>query len=238
MERLIEQDKSVIVACDVETLTELEKLVNETCFVPGIGGYKFGFELVDNYTLKGVMNTISERTELPGIYDKQKGGTDIPKLGERFARNSAKAKVDAVILFPFGGRVTEVEWIKACQKENLTVLLGLDMTQEGFLVSDGGFVADDAPERAFKIAIENGVCDFVVPGNRPASVRKYRQQFVDGLGEDNFTLYAPGFIGQGGVITETGKVAGKNWHAIVGSAIYKADDMETAAREVTSQIYK
>jgi len=61
-------------------------------------------------------------------------------------------------------------------------------------------------------------------------------QFESELGDGNFTLYAPGFIAQGGVITETGKVAGKNWHAIVGSAIYKADNTTKAAQEIVSQI--
>lgn len=52
-------------------------------------------------------------------------------------------------------------------------------------------------------------------------------------------LYAPGFIDQGGIITECGKVAGENWHAIVGSAIYKKetrDEMKKAAILATSQI--
>ncbi|MDP2864307.1 MAG: hypothetical protein Q8N73_01445, partial [bacterium] len=90
------------------------------------------------------------------------------------------------------------------------------------------------------IAAENGVSNFVVPGNKTEFVLRYRELLEKLLGQGNFTLYAPGFIAQLGIISETGKVAGESWHAIVGSAIYKAEGVENmrkAALEVTSQIY-
>mgnify|MGYP001566302538 FL=1 len=113
------------------------------------------------------------------------------------------------------------------------------MTQQGFLESDGGFIADSAPERIYRIAIACGVTDFVVPGNKPESVLKYRNLFESELGAGNFTLYAPGFISQGGNISETGKVAGDSWHAIVGSALYNQkgrENIRKVATELTSQI--
>ena len=111
------------------------------------------------------------------------------------------------------------------------------MTQKEFLESEGGFIAN--PEKIYEIAVECGVSNFVVPGNKVEFVLKYRQLLERLLGQGNFTLYAPGFIAQGGNISETGKVAGENWHAIVGSAIYKAEGVENmrqAAIEITSQI--
>jgi len=233
---LIERERSIIVAADVETLPDLKNLVQNTCFVEGVGGYKVGLALALTYGLPQVVSTIREITSLPIIYDHQKGGTDIPEMGGKFAAACKQAEVEAVILFPFGGAKTEVEWIKACREQGLTVLVGAHMTQPEFLASEGGFVADDAPERIFKIAAENGVRDFVVPGNKPEHVERYRTLLENLLGKGNFTLYAPGFITQGGEISETGRVAGEKWHAIVGSAIYNAPDPTEAAKKITFQI--
>lgn len=238
MEKLIAQAKSVIPACDVADFGKLGELAIATSGVPGIGGYKVGLRL----GIRGLavaVERIREHNKLPIIYDHQKGGTDIPGLGLEFAKDVKSAGADAVILFPFGGAATEREWIKACQEEGLVVLVGGHMTQPEFLESEGGFIADSAPEQIYTIAAKNGVSNFVVPGNKAEFVLKYRQLLEKLLGEGNFTLYAPGFIAQGGNISETGKVAGENWHAIVGSAIYKAErveDMRKAALEVTSQI--
>lgn len=236
MKKLIEGERSVIVACDIPTLGDLKRVVFATCNIPGIGGYKIGIEAVLREGLPIIVGTLREYTDLPLIYDHQKGGTDIPEMGPKFAKSVAGAGVDAVILFPFGGAATEWQWIKACQDVGLVVLVGGHMTQQEFLWRKGGFVADEAPERMYRIAIECDVRDFVVPGNKVEYVQKYRQLFEQELGRGNFVLYAPGFIAQGGVITETGRVAGDNWHAIVGSAIYKAKDMVAAAKEITSQI--
>ena len=196
-------------------------------------------ELVIPFGLGRVTETIRKYSQLPIIYDHQKGGTDIPELGPKFAKAVKSSGVNAVILFPFGGAATEEKWIKSCQEEGLVVLVGGHMTQEKFLDNEGGFISYDAPERIYKLAAKNNTTDFVVPGNKTDFVLQYRQVLNEVLGEGNFILYAPGFISQGGDISETGKVAGANWHAIVGGAIYKKDGVEAmreAAQEVTSQI--
>lgn len=239
MGKLITAQKSVIVACDVPTLEKLEQLVRATHDLPGIGGYKVGLELAIPFGLAQVVAVIKRFTMKPSIYDHQKGATDIPELGVKFARAVKLSGVNAVILFPFGGAATEREWIKACKAEGLTVLVGGHMTQKEFLVSEGGFIGDSSPEMIYYIALMNGVTDFVVPGNKVEFVVKYREFLEKYLGSDNFTLYAPGFISQGGEIEKTGQFAGNNWHAIVGSAIYNAEDeydMRKNAVKVTSQI--
>ncbi len=100
------------------------------------------------------------------------------------------------------------------------VMVGGHMTQKEFLASEGCFIADGAPERIYQVAAEACVRDFVVPGNKAALVNQYCGLLSRFLGEGNFTLYAPRFIAEGGSISETGKVAGKNRHTIVGSGIY------------------
>ncbi len=239
MQKLIERQKSVIPACDVSDINKLECLVLATAKVPGIGAYKVGLELVIPFGLGRVVRTIRMHSDLPIIYDHQKGGTDIPDLGPKFAKAVKMFGADAVIIFPFGGAATEEKWIEACQKEKLVVLVGGHMTQPKFLENEGGFIANSGPEEIYKLAAKSGVTNFVVPGNKTDFVLKYRQLLEGILGVGNFTLYAPGFFSQGGDISETGKVAGDNWHAIVGGAIYGqegVEKMQEAALTVTSQI--
>lgn len=239
MGKLITLRRSIIPACDVDNIEKLRELAMATSDVPGIGGYKVGLELVIPFGLQLVVQTIKSESDLPVIYDHQKGATDIPELGPKFAKVVKNAGADAVILFPFGGAATAEGWIKACRGEGLIVLVGGHMTQAKFLASEGGFIDDSGPEKIYTLAAENGVSNFVVPGNKVPFVLKYHQLLENILGAGNFTLYAPGFISQGGDISETGKVAGDNWHAIVGSALYKkegVDAMRQAALEVTSQI--
>lgn len=244
---LIAVPRSVIPACDVDSLEKLGEIVRATWDLPGIGGYKIGLELVIQHGAAAVVNTILENIsasddqdfpQLPIIYDHQKGATDIPELGAKFAQVLGYVGIDAVILFPFGGIVTLKEWIKACREKDLHVIVGGHMTHKGFLKSDGGFIADDGPARIYEAAANEGVRNFVVPGNQAPLVAQYRQLLERLLG-DEFTLFAPGFINQGGNISETGKAAGERWHAIVGSAIYTkstVEEMREVACLLTQQI--
>ena len=240
MSNLIGRLRSVIPACDVSTLQQLAELVRGTAQVPGIGGFKVGLELTIPNGLGAVVRTIRDYSnDLPIIYDHQKGGTDIPALGSKFASVLAQAEVNAAILFPFGGAATERSWIEACQSAGLTVLVGAEMTQEEFFEEEEGFIAQSAPGRIFEIAANMGVTDFVVPGSKTDKVERYRKLLEAFMGVGNFTLYAPGFISQGGDITETGQVAGDNWHAIVGNALYNqegVDAIHKVALRLTEQI--
>lgn len=234
MNPIISLKRSVIPACDISTEGELEKLIKETHDVPGIGGYKIGLQLTIVYGLSHLVRLIRKYTDLPIIYDHQKAGNDIPELGKHFASACHTAGVDAVILFPFAGSLTGREWIRACQDEMLGVIVGGHMTQREFLRTEGGFISDDSPRRIYEIAIECGVTDFVVPGNKPEYVEQYKKLLQSN--DVSFALYAPGFLTQGGEISECGKVAGENWHAIVGSGIYRAVNIKEATKNFVRQI--
>jgi orotidine-5'-phosphate decarboxylase len=221
--------RGIIPACDIESLEQLDRLVKETCGVKCITGYKIGFELVIPFGMKKVIEVIRKHTKKPIIYDHQKAGTDVPFTGEKFAK--ACKGVDAVILFPQAGPVTEKEWIIACKKEGLKVIVGGEMTHDGYLSSDDGYLMDNAPERMYELAKELGVTEFVVPGNKPEKIKKYREL----LGKDA-VFYSPGLISQGGDISDSGKAAGDNWHAIVGRALYEAKDMKKAAEEMGKKL--
>lgn len=233
-ETFIPRNKSVIVAADIP-IDKLNPLVRATHDVEGIEGYKVCIAL----GLRGLQRTvrmIRNHTNLPIIYDHQKAGNDIPGMGDEFVNVCAEAGVNAVILFPFAGPATQERWTKASQDAGLTVLTGGHMTHEQFLVSEGGYISDDAPPRIYTLAARLGVRDFVVPGNKVDYVTKYRELLQQEVGSDDFTLWAPGFITQKGEISQYAEVAGNKWHAIVGSGIYAQEDMHRAAELVTSQI--
>ena len=230
MSRIIKANKSVIVSLDVDSIEKLKKVVSETCSIDGVGGYKIGCELVIPYGIKNVIKSIREITELPIIYDHQKAGTDIPELGDKFFK--ACKGVSAVILFPVMGPVTERAWIGAAKNAKMPIIVGGEMTHKGFLAKEDGFIQDDSPEKIYEIAASFGVRDFVVPGNKPEKVKDYREL----LERFNPTLYAPGFIEQGGSISQSGKQAGERWHAIVGRAIYDAEDISKATKELVKEI--
>jgi len=236
-DRIIDTKKSVIVAADISNFAELRDLARAVKGVPGIGGFKIGFRMAFKDILTAVrIIRWNHRSDIPIIYDHQKAGNDIPDMGRGFAEDLKGAGVDAVILFPFAGPVTQEVWTKDCFNVGLQVLTGGMMTHPKFLVSEGGYIANDAPEKIFRLACQLGVNHFVVPGNKLRWLNFLRRILVRELGKDGFVLYAPGFITQKGDISECGKSAGNEWHAIVGSAIYKAKDMREVAINITEQI--
>ena len=226
-------ERSVIVACDVRTLKELENLVKQTYDVEGIGGYKVGSVLVIRYGLPKVVKCIRKFTDMPIIYDHQKSMTDIPDLAEEFILVVKEAGIDALIGFPLSGPLTEERWIESCQKNNLEVIIGGEMTHPKFIRSEGGFVSDGALDEIYLIAAKMGVNNFVVPGTKKERVLHYRELLKN---VKDLTFYAPGFVTQGGLISEVAKVAGPRWHAIVGRAIYGSRDIRSAAMEITTQL--
>jgi len=82
MSRIIDADRSVVVAADV-TSERLPGLVIETATVEGLGGYKVGIRAL-SVGLTRTVDTVREHSELPIIYDHQKAGNDIPDMGPQF----------------------------------------------------------------------------------------------------------------------------------------------------------
>ena len=236
-DRVIPEKRSIIVAADVAV--GLKGLVQATIDVPGISGYKLGF----SQGLKGLGTAVEiireegKRTDKrPVIIYDHKAGNDIPDMGKVFASTAARAGVDTVILFPFAGPAAQEVWTKMCFDAGLEVLTGGVMTHPKFLRSEGGYIADEAVMEIYALAVKLGVRHFVVPGTKIYWVKKIRALLDELLGAGNYVFYAPGFIDQGGIISECGQAAGDEWHAIVGSAIYKKEDMRAAAIAVTKQI--
>ncbi|MDD5148831.1 MAG: orotidine 5'-phosphate decarboxylase [Candidatus ainarchaeum sp.] len=231
---IIKIPRSVIPACDVAELEKFEEIVEATAGIEKIGAYKIGFELALQYGLPKVVKTARKHSDKPVIYDHQKAGTDIPDTGKNFAAVCAKAKIDAAILFPQAGPETEKAWITALKEAGIQVIVGGEMTHKGYLEKESGYIMDTAPKRMYENAIILGVTEFVVPGNKPEKISFYKG-FLESKGISP-VLYSPGLVAQGGKISDSAKAAGKNWHAIVGRALYEAVDIKKAALELVKEI--
>ena len=229
------EGRCVIPACDIGDIERFEQIVIETADVPGIGGYKIGFELGLLHALPHVVEVV--RTHAPNkkiVYDHQKAGTDIPDTGLNFARTMKRSGVDAAIVFPQAGPVTQVRWIGELLQQGVGVFVGGEMTHEGYKASDGGYIADEALERMYRLGANMGVVNFIVPGNKTDRIQVYRE-LIRELGVDP-AFGAPGFVAQGGKISDAARVAGDNWYAIVGRDIMNAKDVRAKAQELTSQL--
>ncbi|MCL5675049.1 MAG: orotidine 5'-phosphate decarboxylase [Candidatus Marsarchaeota archaeon] len=235
MSNIIKQERSLIVSCEIHDLLRLEWLVKETCRIKKIGAYKVGAVLAIRYGLPRVVEAIRKHTKAAIIYDHQKGGTDIPELGREFLLSVKDSGIDAPILFPMTGPVSEEAWIKAAEELDVSLIIGGEMTHKGYKASEGGYISEASIEKMYGIAARHGIEDYVVPGNRPERVAYYRKIIAKELGKEPI-FYSPGFIAQGGSIGEMAKVAGSRWHAIVGRGIYASENPGKAAEELASLI--
>jgi len=236
MDRIIRYDHSVVLACDVRSMKEFEHLIEKTCNVQRIGAYKIGSILTIRYGLPLLVQTARKFTDLPIIYDHQKAMTDIADLGKDFMNVVKESGADAVIGFPQSGPVTEETWITASKNVGLKVIVGGEMTHPKYKRSEGGYIADESLDDIYLLGARLGVNNYVVPGNRAERVSHYKHLLKD---VNSLTFFAPGFVAQGGAITDVARAAEElSWHAIVGRAIYEAKDVKKAAEEMVSQLPK
>lgn len=225
--------RGVVVACDVASLDELERLVKGTLPVAGIVSYKVGAALAIRHGLRAVVELIRSLSSIPVIYDHQKAGTDIPESADGFARACAESGVDAVILFPQSGPRTLAAYVTASRNRGLVPIVGGHMTHQSYLQSSGGFLIDSAPAAIYHEAAKLGVSEFVVPGNQPKVVAEYRALLSAAVKNEGY--WFPGIGRQGGAVKDILAVVGEaRAYAIVGSSIYGASNPREAAARIVS----
>lgn len=237
---MAEVSKSIVLAADVVP-EDFAPLVGQLAGVDGLGGVKLGFELGLGMSLREATDIVKGADpDLEVIYDHQKAANDIPATGMNFARAMERGGVDTAIIFPFTGPVTQEAWTRELQQKGIKVITGAEMTHDQIAASPNGlkegYVHPEAFKRIFAKAVELDVKDFVVPGNKVEAVDGYREFFEHELGEGEFTLWAPGFLTQGGDLSDAGAVAGPRFNAIVGSGIYKAEDPRAVAIDLGQKI--
>lgn len=140
-DRISGGSKGIIIAADVATIAELQRLVALAGDVREVVAVKVGFSLALRFGLPSVVDAVKSVRSLPVVYDHQKAATDIPAMGRPFAAACAEAGANGVILFPHSGPRTLEAFIGGALEYELTPAVGLVMTHPGYLQSDGGYIS-------------------------------------------------------------------------------------------------
>jgi len=235
--KLFKSGYGIIVACDISDMHDLADLVEVTHDLGFIKGYKIGMELVVPHGINKVTGVIRRSTDLPILYDHQKFGTDIPEIcGGKILKILKNAGITGVITFPQSGIETLKAVVKGCKENGLTPIVGGEMTHHGYIVSGGGYIADDAPERIYLDAARLGVEYFVIPGTKLESMKSYHSKLKDIIPEPKFLFPGIG-KGQGGdIVAAFSAVQPYESYAIVGRGIYAEKNRREAAKKLWGNV--
>ena len=232
---VMQRNRGIILAADVTTLAELRTLAELVSTVEEVAAIKVGFSLALRHGLPAVVSAVNAVARLSVIYDHQKAGTDIPRMGKPFALACRDAGAQGVIFFPQAGPKTLEGFVSAAFECELTPIVGLVMTHQAYLQSEGGYLADDAPESMCKTAVGLGVTSFVLPGTKPDVIKRFATGPLDIV--KPATIMTPGIGSQGGSLRSALEAAGQHrYFAIIGSAIYAAADPKTALESFAQEI--
>lgn len=228
-----EHKHTIIPACDCDAVT-FQALVEKTHSLEGLSAYKVGFRLGLEIGLPEAVRIVRRHTQKPVMYDHQKAANDIPDTGKLFAEVCKRAGIDSVILFPLTGPLVLKGWVEACRQAELDVIVGGLMTHDRFLVSEGGFIADEAAQLIYMMAADLGVTDFVLPSTKmDFSWSIYQSLRNRGV---NPTFYSPGIGTQGGKWSDLCRDDGPPWHAIVGRSILQGGDYRKNAEAFLKEV--
>jgi len=226
--------QGIVIAADVNTLDELSALTEVAADFSDVVALKLGALLAIRFGLHQAVSAVRRISDLPVIYDHQKAGTDIPQMGRPFARACRDAGVQAVIFFPMAGPKTLEAFVRGAQDEDLVPIVGLVMTHQMYLLREGGYIADDAPEAICSTALRLDVSHFVLPGTKPEVVR----EFATGtLSRIRCRIFMPGIGSQGGSLVTAIEAARPHVALpIVGSAVYSATDPRRALAQFSAEL--
>ena len=263
MGKIIQEDKSIIPACDLP-LDVYANIMRATGDILGVGGYKIGPALTGRPGYDQVVRITREFTDKPLIFDGQKWGTDIPDTAGKMLTPLRESGIDAVILFPLAGPATEYAWVTEAQELGLGVIVGGEMTHPRFGADDfrngkdidytrifedllgvdvSGWIDQHSMDTMYILAAALGVENFVMPGNKPSQIERYRGLVTD-HGIALPSVWSPGLVKQLGKVSEATVAAGDSFHGIVGRGIYAREDgsfksvgeMRDSALELVAQL--
>jgi len=213
----------IIVAIDTSDLELIKRVIKVTSAVESVTGYKVGLEAALAYGLKEIVGLIRSLADKPIIYDHQKAMGDTPHIGEGFARILRRSGVDAAIGFPHAGPKTMVAWVEALRREGIVPIIGGEMTHEGYLRSEGGYICDEAPELIYLAASEMGIRHYVLPGNKVDRALRYAETIARKVRDPVFLLPGARVYEDWDRISREMIPLYRNVHLIVGRAILRED---------------
>jgi len=209
-----------------------------------VTGVKYGSDIADRYgnlTAFALFEDIG--LEFPIIYDRQKGGSDIPDQVRKQVREAARLGVVAYIGQTLGSGAnpsateekvfgTTEAMIDQCKKGGLEPVLVLEMTQPGAT----HFLREGASEDLARYAKDRGVRYFVAPATRPERIEVYRK-----IIGDECEIISPGIgpqkTGDPVKDAESAVRAGAD-HLVIGRALIDAEDPVDLGRRIFEAVVK
>lgn len=224
-------------ACDVPDIEALERLVKALSGMDFIAGFKLGMYLTLKHGLYKTVKAVKKCSDKPLIYDHQKFGTDIPAIcGGEALKLVKDAGIEGLIIFPQAGVETLKSAVSGCRTYGLTPIIGGAMTHKGFLVSEGGYIEDEAPERIYRDAAKLGVDHFVLPGNRIPLMRKFTAKIAGWVAEPKILFPGVG-SGQGGNVKEAFQATRHvSSYAILGRSVYQSSNPRKTVEELWKEV--
>ena len=234
---LFKKDFGIILACDIKASGTLKDLVRETADLDFIQGYKIGIINIFSIGLHETIEIIKKYSSLPIIYDHQKFGTDIPEVcGGKVLKKIKDAGMDGLVIFPQAGIETLRSTVNGCYSVGLVPMVGGEMTHKGYLVKEGGYIGDNAPNRIYIDAASCGVDYFIIPGTKIDQMKNYKTILEERVKSPKFLFPGIG-SGQGGDIKKAfGAVKPHNSYAIIGRGIYATQHKRMSALELWKEV--
>lgn len=235
--RLSEHDWGIIVALDIEDFEETLDLVRKVDKVEGVIGYKVGLTSVLHLGIVEAVRRIRAETDQFLVYDHQKAGPDMADMGPKFGAMCAKSDIDGLILFPMAGPTATTMFVQGAIDNDLLPLVGGQIPHSDYLVSGGGYVADDALDRIMSDAAAAGATSFILPANEKETNRKRAEWVAENVKDGR--MFVTGIGPLGGGITESFNLveAVKRRYAIVGRSITAAKDPHEAAKKLVEEAH-
>ncbi|MBM3732069.1 MAG: orotidine 5-phosphate decarboxylase [Acidimicrobiia bacterium] len=163
----------LVPALDVDSFDDLLRVVEKTCEVPGVAGYKLGLTGSLRVGLARAVKAIRRLTDLPILYDHQKAGPDMPDMASKFAAICREAGIEGLILFPVAGPQAVRAFVGETLKNGIIPAVGGHIPVSDYCISGGGFMADDVLHRIATVAAEVGARHFVLPANNIEGIRRH-----------------------------------------------------------------
>ena len=222
----------LVPALDVASTEDMVRVVEKTCEVSGVVGYKLGLTGSLRLGLAGAVQAIRRLTDLPIVYDHQKAGADMLDMAGHYASVCREAGVDALVLFPVAGPRTVREFVKHTIRCGMVPVVGGHIPEPDYCIGGGGFIIDDVLHRVIRIATDEGARHVIIPAKEVDLIRQnvswIQQNVTDAC------VFLTGFGPMGGKIEQafTAAAGCRSRFAIVGRDVTQAKDPAAAARQL------
>ena len=224
----------IVPALDIESLQEMQRVVERTTQIDGVVAYKLGSLSTLRLGLASAVQALREVTDLPLLYDHQKAGPDVPSMAPKFTAACKEGGVDGLILFPLAGPKALDEFVSSALNHRLLPIVGGELPLPEYSVKGGGYVANDALRRILERSLGQHVDHFVIPATDTEKLGRLCEWLLSRL--EKPYVFLPGIGALGGSISEAFAAAsGCRAYAVVGRAVYAASDPAQAAHRLAQE---